>query len=183
MRTIMILIAILFYSNNLLAQTNFYKGTKVFNETDYVYQCKQSSIGYVILHNKENKLTCNDLKFRLTGERFIPEDENMELLTDEGWLTYKRFFYEIMRYAFSEAELSVLRESDYDLYVDMFINTETGKVDEVEFSFSKDSGFVFIPISVYRNIELQIKEKCRFGITEEGKMLNYIYYWDTFELD
>ena len=70
-----------------------------------------------------------------------------------------------------------------EIYVDLYFNTETGKVDEVKFSFYKNSGFAFVPVSVYRNMEVQIKRTCQFIITEEGKQLNYLYYWDTYKFE
>ena len=183
MRTIVTFITILFCSSNLLAQTNYYTETKVINEADYAYHCKHTSIGYILLHDKENKLTYNDLKYKDSGERYIPEDNEMDLLTDNGWIEFRKVFYAIMQRAFSEYEKTLLKINHQDLYIDFYIDTETGKVHEIAFSFPKNSGYAFIPISVYRNIELQIKDKCRFGITEDGKRLNYIYYWDTYKFE
>ena len=60
MKTI-IMPLMLICSSNLLAQTNYYTETKVINEADYAYHCKHTSIGYILLHDKENKLTYNDL--------------------------------------------------------------------------------------------------------------------------
>jgi len=37
--------------------------------------------------------------------------------------------------------------------------------------------YATIPISVYRKIETDLKEKVWYIPTEEGKKLNYIYYW------
>ena len=41
----------------------------------------------------------------------------------------------------------------------MCINSDTGKVDEVEFSFMNFGTYATIPISVYRKIETDLKEK------------------------
>ena len=53
MKTI-IMPLMLICSSNLLAQTNYYTETKVINEADYAYQCKHTSIGYILLHHKFN---------------------------------------------------------------------------------------------------------------------------------
>ena len=52
----------------------------------------------------------------------------------------------------------------------MCINSDTGKVDEVEFSFMNFGTYATIPISVYRKIETDLKEKgLVYPLTEEGK--------------
>ena len=182
MKTIIILI-MLVCSSNLLAQTNYYTETKVFYETDYSYQCEIDSTDFVVLYNKDYQLTPDDVKLKSTGKTFIPDNEDLDLITHESWLTFRRHFYSIIQHAFSESEKNILKLTPYEIYVDLYFNTETGKVDEVKFSFYKNSNFVFVPVSVYRNIEVQIKRACQFIITEEGKRLNYIYYWDTYKFE
>ena len=173
----------LFCSSSLLAQTNYYTETKVFNETDYIYQCEIDSTDFVVLYNKDYQLTPDDVKFKSTGKTFIPDNENLDLITHESWLTFRRHFYSIIQHAFSESEKNILKVTPHEIYVDLYFNTETGKVDEVKFSFYKNSGFAFVPVSVYRNMEVQIKRACQFIITEEGKQLNYLYYWDTYKFE
>lgn len=180
MKTIIILIAILFCSNSLIAQTNYYTETKVFNEADYTYQCSLEPTGLIYLYNVENKLTYDDMKFNHTGKKFIPENENIRTITYESWKEYRKDFYNIMRNAFSDVEINLLRKSGRVIYLEYFINTVTGKIDEIKFFFFKESGFINIPVAVFRNIELQIKANCQFVITVEGKGLNYVYLSDTF---
>lgn len=69
------------------------------------------------------------------------------------------------------------RVKGHELIITMCINSDTGKVDEVEFSFINFGTYATIPISVYRKIETDLKEKVWYIPTEEGKKLNYIYYW------
>ena len=58
----------------------------------------------------------------------------------------------------------------------MYINSSTGRVDEVSFEFHKSDPFATIPVSVYRKIETEIKKDLWFTLTTEGKMLSYIFY-------
>jgi len=181
MRTITF-ITLLFCVTNLYAQTNYYAENKEFNESGYTYVCELTRSGDVVLRNKEYKLTEDDLKFKDTGNKFIQLDhEELELFTYESWLEFRRIFYDIIRHAFSEEGMKLLRGADNDLYVIMFINTETGKIDEVSFNFFYKDSLKYIPISVYRHIELQLKSRCSFVIAEDGKNINYIYLWDCFE--
>lgn len=182
MKTMITLIAILFYSNCLIAQiNNYYTETKEFIGTDYIYQCELDSSGIVCLYDKENKLTYGDMKFKDTGKTFIPEDENIKTLTYRSWLEYRKTFYALMECAFSESEISILKDDGREFYLEYFINTETGSIEEIKFLFLDTSAFVYIPVSVYRNIELQLKRKCRFVITEAGKNINYVYLSDAFK--
>ena len=182
-RYLFLLLCSLFACVISFAQTNYYTETKVFNETDYIYQCEIDPTDFVVLYNKDYKLTPDDVKFKSTGKTFIPDNEDLDLITHESWLTFRRKFYSIIQNAFSESEKNILKLTPYEIYVDLYFNTETGKVDEVKFSFYKNSAFVFVPVSVYRNMEVQIKRACQFIITEEGKRLNYIYYWDTYKFE
>ena len=182
-RHLFLLLCSLFACVICFAQTNYYTETKVFNETDYIYQCEIDPTDFVVLYNKDYKLTPDDVKFKSTEKTFIPDNEDLDLITHESWLTFRRNFYSIIQNAFSESEKNILKLTPYEIYVDLYFNTETGKVDEVKFSFYKNSAFVFVPVSVYRNIEVQIKRACQFIITEEGKQLNYIYYWDTYKFE
>ena len=76
-----------------------------------------------------------------------------------------------MKTALSDIDEDLQRNIRGQLFLDLFINTETGRVDDVVFYFFRKSGLVYIPISVFRQLELSIKETCRFTITEEGKEL------------
>ena len=51
------------------------------------------------------------------------------------------------------------RGKGHELIITMCINSDTGKVDEVEFSFMNFGTYATIPISVYRKIETDLKEK------------------------
>lgn len=59
----------------------------------------------------------------------------------------------------------------------MYINSSTGRVNEVSFEFHKSDLYIAIPMFVYRKIEIELKKDIWFTFTTEGKMLSYIYYW------
>ena len=91
----------------------------------------------------------------------------------DAWTRAERL--SIVNAAFSASEKQ--RVKGHELIITMCINSDTGKVDEVEFSFMNFGTYATIPISVYRKIETDLKEKVWYIPTEEGKKLNYIYYW------
>ena len=57
----------------------------------------------------------------------------------------------------------------------MYISSETGKIAEVDFDFVTFNPLATISVSVYRQIETQLKENVWFVPTEYGKGLNYIF--------
>ena len=56
----------------------------------------------------------------------------------------------------------------------MYIDTNTGKVTEADFNFLATNPFATIPISVYREIEIELKKNIWFTTTAEGKRMNYL---------
>ena len=68
--------------------------------------------------------------------------------------------FSIVNSAFSASEKQRIKGHDFNII--MYINSSTGKVDEVSFEFHKSDPFATIPVSVYRKIETEIKKK--FGI-------------------
>ena len=46
-------------------------------------------------------------------------------------------------------------------------------------NFLNNKPYAYIPVSVYRNIELAIKENVQEVLTDEGRKLNFIYWWTT----
>ena len=100
-------------------------------------------------------------------------DAGIKLLESDTWTRSKRF--SIVNAAFSDSEKQ--RIKGYDFNIKMYINSSTGRVDEVSFEFHRSGPFATIPVSVYRKIETEIKKDLWFTLTTEGKMLSYIFYW------
>lgn len=173
MKTIFFFICISLCTTYIYAQTNYYAVTKTFNENGYTYQCDVAASKTVTLYNKSNKLLFTTQSYKNTGETFSQTDEGIVLLQYDAWTRAERF--SIVNAAFSASEKQ--RVKGHELIITMCINSDTGKVDEVEFSFMNFGTYATIPISVYRKIETDLKEKVWYIPTEEGKKLNYIYYW------
>ena len=154
-----------------LAFTNYYKVDKTFYENDYTYQCDVNEKSQrVLLYNTENKLTYVDQIVKSTGKP-IPLDDYTASFEKDDWT--KDRCRTIVRRAFSSDERRRLQ--GYGLYVAMYISSETGRITEVNFDFVTFNPLATIPVSVYRQIETQLKENVWFTPTEYGRGLNYIY--------
>ena len=158
------------------AQTNYYAETKTFNESDYTYQAEVSSNGSVKLYNTTNLWMNTESVYKDTGTVFNMPDYGIDLFDEDSWLNSKVQVANVVNSSFSNAEKQ--RIQDVYFFIIMHINSTTGYIDDVYFEFDNTEPYAIIPVSVYRNIELGIKEKVRFTLTNEGKKLNYIYYWN-----
>lgn len=173
MKSLIIFISILFSATYLYAQTNYYIATKTFYESGYTYQCNVRASGFVTLYNKSNKWINTYPVYKSTGGSFAQTDAGIKLLESDTWTRSKRF--SIVNAAFSDSEKQRIKGHDFNII--MYINSSTGKVDEVSFEFHKSDPPATIPISVYRKIETEIKKDIWFTPTDEGKKLSYIFYW------
>lgn len=131
--------------------------------------------GLVTLYNINNKWTNTPQINTKLGENYIHPDVYVPLFEDDNWTRSKRF--SIVNNAFSATEKKRVKDSKMELVISMYISPDTGKVVEVDFSFLTLSPYATIPISVYREIEVELKKSIWFTLTPLGKQLNYILYW------
>jgi hypothetical protein len=148
----------------------YYKEAKTFYENGYTYQCDVSVFDILVtLYNKSNKLTYAKMTFKdgslLTKDYF---DGYVKFLESDTWTKAK--CNSILNNAFKVTRMG----SGNLIGVTMYISPETGKVIEVDFNFDKNKEFGTIPVSVYREVELELKNNVWFTPTAEGKKLNYL---------
>lgn len=96
---------------------------------------------------------------------------NMIGTDDDNWTRTKR--YSIVKNVFSTEQ----KLSGSELLTILIINATTGKVDEVYFEFHNQDPYKIIPVSVFREIEVEIKKNIWYTPTAEGRKLNYILRW------
>lgn len=170
MKRLVWLLCLLSFSLVGMAQRQFYyDDTQTLQEDGYVYQC---DVKYclVYLYNKENKLTYVEQVYKDTGKS-IPMFQYFDDVVDDDWTEQK--CDSIIKAAFSEEQKRRVRSDSFG--VNMYIDSDSGKVVEVCFSLSSYGIFATIPVSVYRKIELDLKKYIWFTPVENGRRLNYIY--------
>ena len=178
MRTLFLIIALSFAINSLFSQTNYYTETKTFYEDGYTYQVDRCESGNIKVYNKDNKWINKDQTYKSTGEYFEVPDYGPDLLDNRYYRTTNKILYDILYECFSDEEIENIKNIGRICIINFYIDSETGKVDDVRFSFDRISGYVNIPISVFREIELKIKDRLTFVVTEEGKKINYIFCFE-----
>lgn len=179
MKTLSIFLGLLFATNIIVAQTNYYTESKIFKENGYTYKADVSL--FIKLYNMNNKWTYQQPRYKDTGDILEEENLRIELSVDDSWNKAESFCDSIMRVEFGSEIIEKIKKENKGITITIFVNSETGVVEEVKFSFIKDSPFVYIPVSTYRKIELAIKENVRLSVTKDESLLTFILYWMRFK--
>jgi hypothetical protein len=165
------IICTIFTISNIDAQTSL-NTTKTVYEDGYTYQCDKQPWGVIYLYNKNNQYTYTECTYK-DGSKLSKEISTGKVATLEKDAWTKRTKCEsIVDSAFSKDDAAKVK--GYELGIDMIISPETGKVIEVYFLFHYAEPFATIPVSVYRKIELALKEQVWFTPTATGKQLNIL---------
>ncbi|GHT33428.1 hypothetical protein FACS189434_07530 [Bacteroidia bacterium] len=167
-----LLIGTLFCISGTMAQTYYYDTSKTFSQNGYTYHCNTQSWGYVTLFNANNIYT--DAKYVYKNGSTITNPDILDgtilLIAADDWTKQKCM--SIVDNAFSAAEKTRVKGKEFD--VSMTIDTNTGKVIEVDFRFYKNGPFATIPVTTYRIIEQNLKNQVWFTLTSTGKQLKFV---------
>ena len=150
-------------------EVNHYEHTRTFAEEGYAYQC-DVKYGYVTLYNQANRWTYADQIDNRTGEVYEANLDASSSIGEEAVQEIK----DIIDSAFSADEAQRLSEPTDSFVLLLFINPATGRVDEVAYNFFVFDACAQVPVSYYRKMELEIKERVSITPTEEDKHLNFI---------
>lgn len=175
---IIVLALIMGVATTLFAQTNYYTESKIFEGLGYKYKCNVSSSKNVVLYNIENELTGKSPKYRTSGEIFVyPEGSGIKLC-EYNHVTETKI-RNIVNSSFSGITITQPQNSAQrkTFNITFYINSGTGKVDELEFDFVNFGPYAKVPVEVFRQIELDIKQNIQFEVTDYGKELDFIWTW------
>ena len=139
----------------------------------YVYN-KDVAGEDVQLYNRENKWVNVHQEYK-NGEMIdldIIDAPRTAIVENDQWTKLKAFG--IVHDAFTAEQLKQV--AGKKLGIILYVNSETGKVDEVEFNFMSNGPYMSIPIPVFRQIETELKKNIWFKPTAKGKTLNYIFH-------
>lgn len=172
---IALLFCLTYYLNTTSAQTYYYNTSKTFQENGYTYRCSTQDweSGEVTLYNADNIYTFRlGLKYKdgssVKDVKVLRAET--DLIEDDNWT--KQRCISIVDSAFSYNEKQRVGGKEFD--VSMTIDSNTGRIIEVDFSFSKDSPFATVPASTYRKIELDLKNQVWFTPTTVGRQLEIL---------
>ena len=153
-----------------LWETIIYKKTTTFDVDGYTYQCDvDDGSQFVTLYNKENKLTYKDIVYKATEKAYIGS-WNSKVVEYDSFMSKQAD--RIVDEAFTKAMADEIGKDE--LSITMLLSPDTGKVIEVYFNFTTFNPYARVPLYVYREIEVKLKEQIHFKPGEVGKQLNYI---------
>ena len=150
-------------------EVNHYEKTQTFVEDGYTYQC-DVKYGYVTLYNAANQWTYADQIDNRTGKLYTSNlgENDVFKMSDET----AKAIIRIVNQSFSQEEAR--RITDNGFMLTLFFSPVTGDLAEVCFNFFIFRDSARIPISYYRDIELQLKEQVHVKVLEGGKHLTYL---------
>jgi len=158
-----------FAQDDVSWEVNHYEKTRTFVEDGYTYQC-DVKYGEVTLYNAANQWTYADQIDNRTGKLYtsnLGENDVFEMSDETA-----KAIIRIIDLSFSQDEARRITDSGFMLT--LFFSPVTGDLAEVCFNFSIFEASARIPISYYRDIELQLKEQVRVKVLEGGKHLTYL---------
>lgn len=162
-------------SGNLSAQRHFDFGLKREYKSDtlrmdgYTYIADTLKNRVVYLFNASNHLGRPELTDKYGGR--IEDMRDYIQLTGEHY----QQIHDIIIESLSMEQLKSIEGQLLILEIDLC--PENGEVTDVFFSFYlvRNQPFCHIPIEVYRNIEVRLKNELQVAITEKGKELDYCW--------
>ena len=148
-------------------EVNHYEKTRTFVEDGYTYQC-DVRYGSVTLYNKANRWTYADQIDKRTGKIYVANSDASPGIGEEN----ARIMLDIINNAFTKEEAKRITDNGFMFL--LFMNPQTGDVEEVCFGFATFNDCAKIPLSYYRDIELKMKAQIHAKLTEEDKYVNFI---------
>ena len=137
----------------------------------YIKETRKSRL--VDLYNQENEYTNVPMDYK-NAEDESDSDSWGKLVEDDGWSSLRAEL--IVNQSFTGEQMKIVK--GHKLGVGIYVDTTTGKVVGTEFTYLDTTPMAEMPISLFRKIEMKMKEEIYFTLTDAGKKLNYIYfYW------
>ena len=139
----------------------------------YSYVCDSIGSTRINLYNAENHLGREEIAYKdgtdIPLETLLHDDIDAVVLTSE----LNKLMWSIVDDAFTKEQAASFGK--WRLGITLNISSTTGRITDVYFEYVNLSDYTKIPVDVYRNIELRLKNEVVFTLTEEGKRLTYCY--------
>lgn len=144
----------------------------------YTYVCDTLRGTLINLYNIENKIDVERWCYK-DGTPYNPrpfEEPELYTLSDTGW----QLLESIVDEAFVKEQVEMLgsHHTLSSLRIDLDISSEDGTIMGVYFTYLTAQKYIDIPLDVFRSIEVGLKNKIRFTLTEEGRKMQVCpYFW------
>jgi hypothetical protein len=160
-----------------MAQTNYYPNTTgTITKSGYTYKYRNFKMASGKELPDKLKLYNSDVRF-LDKEIVYKDGTLMPLRTPSpysGESMTKEQVETMIIGKFTFAQKATL--GGKFLWIEGLVDTSTGRVVDVYFTFGRNTPFVNIPVETYRSIELAIKQQFTVTVSAEGLRRNYIHF-------
>ena len=85
----------------------------------------------------------------------------------------RRKMYDIVDFGFSKEQALSVFPQKFDIVLN--ISSTDGTITDVYFWYKNKSKYIDVPLDVFRQLELALKNQVVFELTEEGRKMNYVY--------
>jgi hypothetical protein len=160
-----------------MAQTNYYPNTTgTITKSGYTYKYRNFKLGSgtelpdrLKLYNSSVMFLDKEIVYKDGTLKPLrpPRPYSGQNMTDEQVET-------MIIGKFSSAQKATL--GGKFLWIEGLVDSATGRIVDVYFTFGRNTPFVNIPVETYRSIELALKEKFTVTVSAEGKKWNYIHF-------
>lgn len=140
-----------------------------------IYKAEVPSWGIINLYNTSNRWIGKDQMYKGTNEKYSMSDVGEDMFDLASWRISRKKLRTILSNALGRDEKRMI--GDKEIILTMYVNSTTGKIDDITFEFFEDSPYRFIPVLTYWKIEQEIKQSIQLTLTDAGRRLNYIYWW------
>lgn len=174
MKTRIILLAILnilIWNGVATAQTKYYQTPGIINGDGFTYQCDIKFSG-VTLYNVKNKLMGTEW----TNKDGTKPDRGVLLGTVRTLENHNegKMVVAMISNILTDAEKTLLKNTNEDFGIDLYLDPMTGKVLEVAFRTATFSPSATIPPERFFKMEQEFKKNVIYVPTEAGRKLNCI---------
>ncbi|MFI3294475.1 MAG: DUF5043 domain-containing protein [Rikenellaceae bacterium] len=158
------------------AQTNYYPHDSGVARGDSVVMEYVTEFGERKVYNHDQRYVFVD-RVRKDGQPMSQEVLFGKRPTFNGATIPIGQCYELVKAQLPEPLLEYLsQEVSYHFTININMDSQTGGVVDVYYSFGSESRYVSIPPEVLGKIEKVLRDNLRFRMTDEGRELNYCFF-------
>lgn len=178
-RTLMTLFTLFVALIPLSAQQKYYTESHEIQTDSFTYICDVDKSRTINLYNQDNVYNTRSPQVNTVTNERAPENREGNYLQSDN-LTYNKCIS--ICYNAIPKEL-LTPNGEHCFIVSLFIDSQTGQIRDVLFTFVDFENSASISPEVYRQMEVALKKNVCFTPTAEGKKVNYIYRYFTIEMN
>ena len=176
-RSILLILHIVFFSTAFAQRPTNLDDVDIKSDTlymgDYAYVCDTLMNLGIYYYNLDNHPGRGDVRYKTGEPRHLEEilaDKVKHVVISDA---IHELMHSIVDNAFSKEQAALLEGKKFSIVLN--ISSSDGTITDVYFKCWATDGYKSVPIEVFREIEVRLKNEVQFTLTEEGKKMNYCF--------